>query len=141
MGRAMATALAAAGADIIGVSASLEPSGSVVQADVEALGRQFEGHRVDFADRDAVTELAEQLAAGRPVDILVNNAGTIGGPSPSSRRPPSWDRVIEVDLSSQFVLTREVGRQMVDRGSGKVIFTASMLSYQGRDQRRELYGG
>ncbi len=83
LGRAIARALASAGADIVGVSASLEPAGSEVQAEVEGLGREFEGHRVDFADRAAVAALAERLAGGRPVDILVNNAG------PSSGRPPS----------------------------------------------------
>jgi 2-deoxy-D-gluconate 3-dehydrogenase len=131
LGRAMATALAAAGADIIGVSASMESSGSPVQADVEALGRTFEGHSVDFADRAAVTSFAERLTADRQVDILVNNAGTIERAPAVDHTDASWDRVIEVDLSSQFVLTREVGRQMVARGAGKVIFTASMLSYQG----------
>jgi 2-deoxy-D-gluconate 3-dehydrogenase len=131
LGRAMATALASAGADIIGVSASLEPGGSLVQADVEALGRTFEGHGVDFADRIAVTKLADRLSTGRPIDILVNNAGTIERAPAVEHTDESWDRVIEVDLSSQFVLTREVGRQMVARGAGKVIFTASMLSYQG----------
>jgi len=131
LGRAMAVALAAAGADIIGVSASLQPSGSEVQTKILGLGRSFEGHRVDFADRAAVLALAEQLAAGRPVDILVNNAGTIERAPAVDHTDASWDRVIEVDLTSHFVLTREVGRQMVARGSGKVIFTASMLSYQG----------
>ena len=141
LGRAIATALASAGADIVGVSASLEPSGSEVQAEVEGLGREFEGHRVDFADRAAVTALAERLAGGRPVDILVNNAGTIERAPAVDHTDASWDRVIEVDLSSQFVLTREVGRQMVARGAGKVIFTASMLSYQGGRERGELHGG
>ncbi len=131
LGLAIAKALAAAGADIIGVSASLEPTGSEVQAAVEGLGRTFEGHRADFADRAAVAALAERLVSGRPVDILVNNAGTIERAPAVDHADTSWDRVIEVDLSSQFVLTREVGRQMVARGSGKVIFTASMLSYQG----------
>jgi 2-deoxy-D-gluconate 3-dehydrogenase len=131
LGLAIARALAAAGADIVGVSASLEPSGSEVQADVEALGRSFEGHRVDFADRAAVTAFAHQLNDGRPVDIPVNNAGTIERAPAVDHTDASWDRVLEVDLSSQFVLTREVGRGMVARGAGKVIFTASMLSYQG----------
>jgi len=131
LGRAIARALASAGADIVAVSASLEPAGSAVQAEVEGLGRQFEGHRVDFADRVAVAALAERLAAGRPVDILVNNAGTIERAPAVDHTDASWDRVIEVDLSSQFVLTREVGRGMVSRGAGKVIFIASMLSYQG----------
>jgi len=131
LGRAMAVALAAAGADIVGVSASLQPTGSEVQTKVLGLGRSFEGHRVDFADRSAVAGFAEHLAGGRPVDILVNNAGTIERAPAVDHSDESWDRVLEVDLTSQFVLTREVGRQMVARGSGKVIFTASMLSYQG----------
>ena len=131
LGLAMARALAAAGADIVAVSASLEATGSEVQTEVEALGRAFEGHQVDFADRGAVTAFAERLVASRQVDILVNNAGTIERAPAVDHTDASWDRVLEVDLSSQFVLTREVGRQMVARGSGKVIFTASMLSYQG----------
>jgi 2-deoxy-D-gluconate 3-dehydrogenase len=131
LGLAIAKALASAGADIIGVSASLEPAGSEVQKEVEGLGRAFEGHRVDFADRGAVAALAERLVDGRPVDILVNNAGTIERAPAVDHTDTSWDRVLEVDLSSQFVLTREVGRQMVSRGAGKVIFTASMLSFQG----------
>lgn len=132
IGLAIAIALAEAGADIIGVSASLELEGSEVQRAVEGLGRTFSGHQVDFADREAVTRLAEQLASSeRPVDILVNNAGTIERAPAVDHTDEAWDRVIEVDLSSQFVLTREVGRTMVERGSGKVIFTASMLSFQG----------
>ena len=131
LGLAIARALASAGADVIGVSASLEAAGSDVQTEVEGLGRTFEGHQVDFADRGAVTAFAERLVASRQVDILVNNAGTIERAPAVDHTDASWDRVLEVDLSSQFVLTREVGRQMVARGSGKVIFTASMLSYQG----------
>jgi len=132
IGLGVARALADAGADIIGVSASLEPTGSDVQRAVESAGRSFTGHRVDLADRAAVAELAAVLTtADRPVDILVNNAGTIARAPAVAHTDEDWDRVIEVDLSSQFVLARELGRQMVERGSGKVIFTASMLSFQG----------
>ena len=132
IGRAMAEALAAAGADIIGVSATLEPEGSAVGQAVEALGRSFTARTVDFTDRDAVTALGQELAAlDRPVDILVNNAGTIQR-APAAEHPDElWDEVLQVNLSSQFVLTREVGRVMLARGSGKVIFTASLLSFQG----------
>src|SRR5664279_3617863 len=76
IGLAMAEALAAAGADIIGVSATLEASGSAVEAAVKARGRSFEGIACDFSDRDAVLALAADLGA-READILVNNAGTI----------------------------------------------------------------
>jgi 2-deoxy-D-gluconate 3-dehydrogenase len=130
IGLAMATALAHAGADIIGVSAGLEHSGSEVEQQVREAGRSFTGHRADFADRAAVARLAADLADVK-IDILVNNAGTIARTPAASHTDEMWDRVLAVDLSSQFVLTREVGRRMVNRGHGKIIFTASLLSFQG----------
>jgi 2-dehydro-3-deoxy-D-gluconate 5-dehydrogenase len=132
IGLAMTEALAAAGADIIGVSASLESRGSEVQRRVTALGRAFTPYRVDLADRAAARDLAATLAGGaRPVDILVNNAGTIRRAPAARHGDDDWDHVLEVDLSAPFVLAREIGRGMVDRGRGKIIFTASMLSFQG----------
>lgn len=130
IGLAMASALAGAGADIVAVSAAMEASGSEVEKRVREAGRQFTAHQVDFADRAAVTEFAD-LAAGLDVDILINNAGTISRAAAVEHSDEEWDRVLQVDLSSQFVLTRAVGRTMLARGQGKVIFTASLLSYQG----------
>lgn len=130
IGMAMAVALAEAGADIIGVSASLKSTGSAVGAAVEAAGRSFTAHAVDFSDRNAVIALGESLADVN-VDILVNNAGTIER-APAAQHPLElWDRVIEVNLSSQFVLAQAVGAGMIRRGHGKIIFTASLLSFQG----------
>ena len=69
------------------------------------------------------------------MDILVNNAGTIER-APAAEHPlEMWDRVLAVNLDSQFALTQAVGRSMIARGYGKVIFTASLLSFQGGDQR------
>ncbi len=65
------------------------------------------------------------------VDILVNNAGTIARAPAAEHSDELWDRVLEVDLSAQFVLTRELGRDMLERGGGKVVFVASLLSFQG----------
>jgi len=132
IGLAIATAYAEAGADVVGVSASLEPGDSEVRRAVEGRGREFTAFAADFADHAAVLALADELGAlGRPVDILVNNAGTIAR-APAVEHPDDvWHRVLQVNLSSQFTLTREVGRRMVARGSGKVIFTASLLSFQG----------
>ena len=130
IGLAIAEALAHAGADIIGVSASLELDGSVVQRRVEGAGRAFTAYRVDFTDRGAVVELGVQLAEGR-VDILVNNAGTIERAPAAGHPLEMWDRVLSVNLDSQFVLTQAVGRSMIARGYGKVVFTASLLSFQG----------
>jgi 2-deoxy-D-gluconate 3-dehydrogenase len=130
IGYAMADALAAAGADIIAVSATIEPSGSAIGAAVEGHGRRFEAVACDFADPDAVRRLGEELS-GRPVDILVNNAGTIRR-APAAEHPQQWwDEVLTVNLSSQFALTQAVGRGMLERGYGKVIFTASLLTFQG----------
>jgi 2-dehydro-3-deoxy-D-gluconate 5-dehydrogenase len=131
IGLAMAEALAEAGADIIAVSAQLEPSGSEVERRVGALGRKCTALAADFADRPAVHRLAAELNALGPIDILVNNAGTIAR-QPAAEHPDElWDRVLEVNLSSAFVLARELGREMVARGSGKIVFTASLLSFQG----------
>ncbi|MCQ6273349.1 SDR family oxidoreductase [Pseudarthrobacter sp. R1] len=130
IGLAIAEALANAGADIIGVSASMEPDGGDVARRVQATGRTFTAMQVDFADRTAVLDLAGRLES-MGVDILVNNAGTIER-APAAEHPLElWDRVVEVNLSSQFVLTQAVGRSMMARGGGKIIFTASLLSFQG----------
>lgn len=132
IGRAMAEALAEAGADIIGVSASLEASGSEVEQAVNATGRSFRGYACDFADRAALYRFIAEVKANHPVvDILVNNAGTILRAPAVEHSDEYWDQVIEVNLNAQFVLTREFGREMVERGSGKVIFTASLLTFQG----------
>lgn len=129
IGFAMAEALAQAGADIIAVSASQEQDGGEIGRRVRELGRTFEGHAVDFRDRPAVAEFGAAVA-GR-ADILVNNAGTIKR-APAAEHPLEWwDEVLEVNLSSQFVLTQIVGAGMLERGSGKVIFTGSLLSFQG----------
>lgn len=132
IGKGMALGLAKAGADIIGVSASLEAEGSAVGKEVEALGRKFKGYSCDFSDRAAVTAFAAKVLEENPqIDILINNAGTILR-KPAAEHPDEWwDKVIEVNLSAQFVLTREIGRSMIERGSGKIIFTASLLTFQG----------
>ncbi|MGW3739973.1 SDR family oxidoreductase [Streptomyces sp. NPDC005146] len=132
IGFAVAEALAAAGADIVGLSATLDPESSAIGDRVRRLGREFSGHRVDFADRRQVTRFAEELAAGeRPVDILVNNAGTIRR-APAAEHPLEWfDEVLEVDLTSTFVLSQVLGRRMLDAQHGSIVFTASLLSFQG----------
>ncbi|WP_112239254.1 SDR family oxidoreductase [Kribbella monticola] len=132
IGFAVAEALAAAGADIVAVSATLDPAASTIQDRVRRLGRDFAGYRVDFADRAQVTEFAEGLAASdRQVDILVNNAGTIRR-APAAEHPLEWfDEVLEVDLTSTFVLSQILGRRMLQAGNGRIIFTASLLSFQG----------
>lgn len=132
IGFGIAEALATAGADIIGMSASLDPNGSTIQTRVEELGRTFTGVRCDLSNREAVLETISRVTHEHPaIDILVNNAGTIER-SPAAKHPLSlWDRVIEINLNSQFVIAQAVGQTMLERGRGKIIFTASLLSFQG----------
>lgn len=132
IGLGFAHALAEAGADIVGVSASLEASGSQVEKDVTALGRSFRGYQCDFSDRQALHAFINQVKADvEQVDILVNNAGTILREPAANHSDDYWDKVIEVNLNAQFVLAREFGKEMVERGKGKIVFTASLLSFQG----------
>ena len=131
LGQAMALALAEAGADIVGVSRSLE-KGSDIEKQVQSLGRRFTGYAVDLGNRQAVLAFARQVSADFPViDILVNNAGTIRR-KPAAEHPDDyWDEVLETNLTAQFILSREIGKHMVERGSGKIVFTASVLTFQG----------
>jgi 2-dehydro-3-deoxy-D-gluconate 5-dehydrogenase len=132
IGLAIADAFAAAGADVIAVSAGQDARGGAVRNRVESHGRRFRGFTVNLGDRDAVSDLVERLSAlDRPVDILVNNAGTIHRAPAVEHPDDAWDRVLEVNLTAPFLLARELGAAMVDRGHGKVIFTASLLSFQG----------
>jgi 2-deoxy-D-gluconate 3-dehydrogenase len=132
IGKEMAIALAEAGADIIGVSRSMEPSGSDIENQVVARGRGFTGYACDFRDRQAVYAFLERALAENPaIDILVNNAGTILR-EPAAEHPDRyWDEVVETNLNAPWVITREIGKRMVERGSGKIIFTASLLTFQG----------
>lgn len=131
IGRSMATGLAEAGADIIGVSGSLR-QGSEVEQDIRALGRQFYPYQADFSDRDSLYSFINAVKSDfRVIDILVNNAGTILR-APAAEHPDEhWDRVMAINLDAPFILAREFGKEMVDRGRGKIIFTASLLTFQG----------
>lgn len=131
IGRAMAVGLAEAGADIIGVSNSLKPGNDTEKA-VTALGRKFWGYAANMGNRPALYEFIKKVKQEHEqIDILVNNAGTIMR-KPAAEHPDEyWDQVLNVNLDAQFILTREIGRDMIQRGSGKIVFTCSLLSFQG----------
>lgn len=119
IGRAAAHALSAAGAQVVSASASEN-------------GIAGHAYRCDFEQRDQVYQLIENVRRDLgAVDILVNNAGTIERAPAIEHGDALWDRVLEVDLSAQFVLSRELGRDMLERGFGKIVFVASLLSFQG----------
>jgi 2-dehydro-3-deoxy-D-gluconate 5-dehydrogenase len=132
IGMAMAIALAEAGADILGVSVTLELEGSDIEKAVLAKGRKFKAYQADFSDRDSLYNFIKAVKSDNPIiDILVNNAGTIKRAPAAEHSDEFWDNVLEINLNAQFLLSREIGKKMVERGSGKIIFTASLLTFQG----------
>ncbi len=129
LGQGMALALAEAGADIVG--ASIVDDYSATQEAIEATGRKFTYHKVDIGDRDALYAFINKVKAENKIDILVNNAGIIMR-KPAAEHPDEyWDKVIAINLDAQFILGREFGKHMIDNGGGKIIFTCSLLSFQG----------
>ena len=132
IGKAMAEGLAEAGADIIGVSGSMKSEGSEIQKSIEALGRKFYAFQADFADRKSIyTFLEKAKAEHSKIDILINNAGTILRAPAAEHSDEYWDKVIAINLDAQFIITREIGKAMIENGGGKIIFTASLLTFQG----------
>ncbi len=132
IGFAIAEGLAKAGANIIGVSATLELEGSTIAKAVESTGQSFSAYQCDFSDRDSLYAFINKVKSDHPqIDILINNAGTILRAPAIEHEDDLWDKVIDVNLSAPFILSREIGADMVKRGSGKIIFTASLLTFQG----------
>lgn len=130
IGMAYAIALAEAGADIVSVSSS--NNFSDVEREIKKRGRKFKAYVSDFSNRKSVYEFIKHVKADFPrIDILVNNAGTILRSPVAEHTDEDWDKVISVNLTSQFILTREIGKDMVARGYGKIVFIASLLSFQG----------
>ena len=129
LGRAMALALAEAGADVV-AHASAPPVHTAEE--VGRLGRRAVALGADLADRRSADRLArESIAALGRIDILINNAGTIRRQPAADHGDDLWDLVIEVNLSSIFRLCRAAGAHMLERGSGKIVNIASLLSFQG----------
>ncbi len=129
LGEGMAIGLAEAGADLV-VHASAPPSATARA--IEQRGRRAVALGADLADRRAMDRLAQDaIAAFGRIDILVNNAGTIKRQPAAEHSDEWWDTVIEVNLSSMFRLSRAIGGHMLERGGGKIVNVASLLSFQG----------
>jgi len=131
LGKAMAIALAEAGADVVCASSKAGGADDTAKC-VESFGRRAWQVSADLADRRAVLRMAEdaQSRAGA-IDILVNNGGTIARQPAVDYSEAEWDRVIHTDLDSVWFLSQYFGRGMVERRSGKIINIASVLSFSG----------
>jgi 2-dehydro-3-deoxy-D-gluconate 5-dehydrogenase len=132
IGLAIATELAYSGADIIGVSLDMLNSGGEVEKAVTAAGKKFYAYEADFTNRDSLYIFLNKVKADHPrIDILINNAGHIMR-KPAAEHPDEyWDTIININLNAQFIITREIGKQMLENKYGKIVFTCSLLSFQG----------
>ena len=131
IGEAMAIGLAEAGANIIGVSGTIA-KGSNVEKAVTKLKRHFSFYAFDLGDRSQIYDGIKKIkSAHSTIDILINNAGIILRDPAVNHSDEEWDKVLAVNLDAPFVLTREFGKEMLERKSGKIIFTCSLLSFQG----------
>ena len=131
LGRAMAVGLAEAGADVVCASSRAGGASETANA-IRAFGREAWEVGADVADRDALAAMADdaERQAGR-IDILVNNAGTIRRHPAAEYPMEAWDAVIRTNLDSAWLLSQRLGRGMIERGEGKIINIASLLSFSG----------
>lgn len=131
LGQAIAIALAEAGAHVACHGNTNEVPDATCQA-VTKVGRRTLALTGDLSLRETPQQLIEKtIAHFGQLDILVNNAGTIRRAPATEYSEEDWATVIEVNLSSIFRLSQLAGRHMIERGRGKILNTASLLSFQG----------
>ena len=132
IGMDIAIELAQSGADIIGVANNLPESGSDVAKAVEAAGKKFYPYVADFSNRDSLYAFLNKVKADHPrIDIIINNAGHIMREPAATHSDEYWDLIININLDAQFIITRELGKRMLEQKYGKIVFTCSLLSFQG----------
>ena len=131
LGAGMACALAAAGADIV-LHASAAAPDETARTIAASCGRRTHAVLADLSERAAAARLVDEaLAAFGRLDVVVNNAGIIRRRPAAEHGDDDWDAVIDVNLSSVFRICRAAAPHMLERGSGKIVNIASLLSFQG----------
>lgn len=129
IGQGIALALAAAGADLA-VVGHVSPGETIAKA--EAMGRRAHFIEADLLSIEPVTRVVDEcVGALGKLDILVNNAGIIRRADAVDFSEKDWDDVMNINVKTVFFMCQAAGRHMLERGSGKIINIASMLSFQG----------
>ncbi|WP_345780135.1 2-dehydro-3-deoxy-D-gluconate 5-dehydrogenase KduD [Ornithinimicrobium faecis] len=129
LGSAIALGLASAGADLVLMGRPGSQDGTASR--VAELGGHAEVVDLDVSDLGSIESTCAELLAGRRVDVVVNNAGIIDREDTVSVSREAWQRVLDVNLNGLFLLCQHLGRPMVERGHGKIVNIASLLSFQG----------
>ncbi|QZT35515.1 2-dehydro-3-deoxy-D-gluconate 5-dehydrogenase KduD [Caldalkalibacillus thermarum TA2.A1] len=129
IGQAIAVGLAEAGADLIllGHRDNMQETERLIGQ----TGRSYETVLIDLSKIDQLPEKCAKLAADYRIDILVNNAGIIRREAAIQHSLADWHAVIDTNLNAVFILTQHIAKPMLERGRGKIINIASLLSFQG----------
>lgn len=126
LGKSMALGLAQAGADIIIAARHIE-SALKTKVEIEAQGVRCSVIQGDMRNEDDVKRMVSQvLQEYGKIDILFNNAGTWRGDDAEKVTTEDWKEVIDVNLTGPFIVSREVGKVMLDEGRGNIVNIASM---------------
>ena len=129
IGKAIAVAMASAGADLVLMGRSKESLADTHSA-IDALGRKVDEVYCDVSSPEQITHALGAIDSSA-IDIVVNNAGTISRGPTVETSLADWQRIIDINLSSVFQISQLCGRQMLARGHGRIINIASLLSFQG----------
>jgi 2-deoxy-D-gluconate 3-dehydrogenase len=129
IGFAIASALAEHGANLIVVSSQQTDNDELSKIAAKS-GVTYTTFACDFRSRQDTLDLIEKIKEIK-IDILINNAGLANRAEALDHNDDLWDQTIEIDLTAPFILSREIGKGMAQRGYGKIIFIASMWSFLG----------
>jgi 2-deoxy-D-gluconate 3-dehydrogenase len=130
LGGGIALGLAGAGADVAVVTSN--DGSREVQKQIESLGRKAHTIVANLGDESKLEGVVQEaLAKLGHIDILVNNAGIIRRTPAAEHAAQDWHDVLNLNLNAAFFLSQLLGRHMIERGSGKIINIASMLTFQG----------
>ncbi|HEV8594340.1 MAG TPA: 3-oxoacyl-ACP reductase family protein [Thermoplasmata archaeon] len=131
IGKAIALALARAGADVAVNYVEHPDQAEAVAKEVRGMGRNALAIRADVSDRVEAYAMVDEVVSGLGgIDILVNNAGILTFEPFLELREETWDRVLDVNLKGQFLVAQAAARQMALKKRGRIINIASIASGQ-----------
>lgn len=127
LGKAMATALAQAGANIVIADINEAVANDTAQEIRETESVEAIALKVDVTNPDAVNQMVEEVTKQfNKIDILVNNAGMTINAKAEEMSFEDWNKVINLNLNGIFLVAQSVGRVMIKQGYGSIINTSSM---------------
>ncbi len=126
IGRAIALALAEAGADVAGLARSSDAL-AALGAQIEERGRSFLAVEADLGDAESLPQAVELAWEWRDgIDVLVNVAGIIIRTAPLDVTPEEWDAVFDINVKGTFFLTQAIGKRMLDGDGGSIVTVTSL---------------